>query len=697
MKIRYALAFLCCWAIGSQSQAQTVQWAHRLKDFSSTLGGKQFSPSQVLGKPNAMPQGGQSACAWMAKNANSPSEYLQVSFEKPMKVKQIAVFENYNPGSITGIFLINASGKTEKVYKANAAALGTENVIGVRRIIITSGTGNRKRSAPAEAPKITDASRVLRVNIPLTDYEVYGVKVEMNCAAYLGPKQIDAIGISDSEQPIDAVINVIPDIQFASAPENLGTQINSPYTEIGALISPDGQRLYLTRKDHPENINGATANDDIWYADLDAQGKWSLAKNVASPLNDKHHNLVEAVTPDGNMLLLGNRYGEDRGDGVSVTYKTANGWAFPTNLDVKNFRNYDRYVNFYLANDGKVILMSIEHDDSYGEKDLYVSFLQPDNSWSSPKNLGAGINSAESDGTPFLASDGKTLYFSTDGRSTFGSADIFMSTRLDDSWQKWSEPINLGQQINTDEWDAYYSLPASGEYAYFTSYKNSLGKSDIFRIKLPPQIKPEPVVLISGKVLNAKTKEPLEAKISYETLPNGKEVGIARSEPGTGNYKIVLPAGKLYGFLAQTEHFYPINQNLDVSELKAYTEIKRDLYLAPIEKGEIIRLNNIFFDFAKAILKTESYPELNRVVELLNANPTMEIAIQGHTDNVGADMDNLKLSQDRSQAVVTYLVEKGITQARLGAKGFGEIKPIATNDTDEGRATNRRVEFEVIK
>lgn len=696
MKITYAFVGLFCWILTGECNAQTVQWAHRLKDFSSDLGGKRFSPSQVLGKPNAMPQGGQSACAWMAKNANSPREYIQVSFEKPMKIKQIAVFENYNPGSITAISLLNAAGKSERVFKANSAAIGTENnVLGVRRIVVTTGTGStrRKKNAPEVAPKINDASRVLRVNIPLTDYEVYGVKVEMDFSAYPGPKQIDAIGISDSEVPIDAQINVLPDVQFASSAENLGEAVNSAYTEVGALITPDGRRLYLTRKDHPQNVDGSNANDDIWFADLDAQGKWSTVQNMASPLNTKANNFVEAVTPDGNMMLLGNRYGENHGDGVSVTYKTVDGWAFPTDLEVKNFRNYDQYVNFYLANDGKAILMSIEHDDSYGDKDLYVSFRQADGTWSSPKNLGPIINSAESDGTPFLAADGQTLYYSTDGRSTFGSADIFMSKRLDDTWQKWSEPVNLGPKINTDDWDAYYTLPASGEYAYFTSAKNSLGRTDIFRIKLPASIKPEPVVLVSGRVLNAKTQEPLAATIVYETLPGGKEVGIARSEPQTGEYKIVLPVGKLYGFLAQSERFYPINQNLDLANLKAYTEIKRDLYLAPVEKGELIRLNNLFFEFAKVTLKEESFPELNRVVQLMTSHPALEIVIQGHTDNVGADADNLTLSQGRSQAVVDYLVSKGVAASRLTAKGLGEAIPIAANDTDEGRATNRRVEF----
>jgi OmpA-OmpF porin, OOP family len=290
-----------------------------------------------------------------------------------------------------------------------------------------------------------------------------------------------------------------------------------------------------------------------------------------------------------------------------------------------------------------------------------------------------------------------TLYFSTNGRPGYGSNDIFLSRRLDDSWKSWSEPQNLGPEINSDDWDAYFSLPASGEYAYLCSWQNALGQSDIFRIKLPDAVKPLPVFLVSGQTFNAKTKEPIEAVIRYEELPEGKDVGSAASAPTTGAYAISLSRGKQYGFRAERTGFFPVSDNLDARKLDKYSEVKKDLYLVPIEIGEVIRINNVFFDFAKADLREESFSDLNRVASFLHANPSVEIELAGHTDNVGSDEANVKLSQDRIASVKAYLVSQKIGSSRLGSKGFGEAQPIASNDTEEDRQLNRRVEFKIIK
>ena len=272
-----------------------------------------------------------------------------------------------------------------------------------------------------------------------------------------------------------------------------------------------------------------------------------------------------------------------------------------------------------------------------------------------------------------------------------------MTKRLDDTWTNWTVPQNIGKPINTPNWDAYYSIAASGEYAYFVSNENTKGGTDIFRIKLPKQIKPNPVVLVSGNVYNAKTKEPISASLLYETLPDNVNAGNALSSPDNGSYKIVLPYGKNYSFRAMANQFISVSENLNLDSIADYKEIKRDLYLVPIEVGQTIRLNNIFFDFGKAILRSESFPELDRVVKVLQENPTMEIEMSGHTDNVGSDVDNLSLSDNRAKSVKAYIVSKGIVESRIIAKGYGESKPMATNDTDEGKQLNRRVEFVILK
>ncbi|MCL4857346.1 MAG: OmpA family protein, partial [Flavobacteriales bacterium] len=484
-------------------------------------------------------------------------------------------------------------------------------------------------------------------------------------------------------------------IVFDAEPENLGSNVNSVYSDISPTISPDGKTLFITR--YPPDNGG---KNNIWVSYLQENGEWSLAKNIGTPLNVPGSSTsVQSITPDGNTILLSNLYkyfdGSITGGGCSISSRQRGGWSFPKGQVIDKYENLNQYVNYYLSNSGKYLLMAIEKKKGFGEKDLYVSFKTGENTWSVPKNLGNIINTKDGEFGPFLAADDKTLYFVSSGHPGYGDADVWMSKRLDDTWTNWSKPVNLGEKINSSGFDAYFSIDASGEYAYFTSTKNSYGNSDVFRIKMPKEAKPDPVVLIYGKVIDQKTNQPIKAKISYEQLPSGKEVGTANTSPEDMVYKIVLPFGENYGFMASADNYYSVTQNLDLSKLEAYQEMEVNLYLAPIQKDEAIRLNNIFFEFGKSVLKEESYPELNRLVKLLTDNPAITIEINGHTDDIGADTDNLKLSQERAAAVVTYLTSKKIGGNRLSSNGFGETKPIADNKNEEGRQLNRRVEFVV--
>ncbi len=334
-----------------------------------------------------------------------------------------------------------------------------------------------------------------------------------------------------------------------------------------------------------------------------------------------------------------------------------------------------------------------------GKKDLYVSFWQEDkNTWSVPKNLGPTLNTVTSESAPFLAADGRTLYFSSKGHPGYGSQDIYVTTRLDDSWENWTQPQNLGSIINTPNYDSYYTLPASGNYAYFTRYTQPKGgHSEIYRVKLAQAQKPDPVVLLSGKVINAVTKAPLEAAILYESLRSKEQLGVAQSNQETGLYKIVLPAGDAYGFLAEADGYIAINQNMDLTELDDYEERTLDLELIPIEKGQTIRLNNVFFETSRYNLKEAATLELDRLVDLLERYPKMQIEIAGHTDSKGGADYNKTLSQNRAKAVYDFLLKNNIPQKRIEYKGYGEDAPIADNETEKGRAENRRVEFKIIR
>ena len=672
-----------CGSAAMPLRAQHVEWASEVLGYSSQkppYGAPQNSAEQVLGKPNKCPATGDSPCAWLPANdpdQGTQEEWIKVGFPSPMKIQQVAIAENYYPGAVEKIILFDDN--------------------------------DRKRDSVVYQPHFDgiEAKVAHWVFEPRTKYNVTAVEIVLQPGLVQGPNEIDAIAISDLTAPIQAEINVAPNVNVGPR-QNLGPNINSVYDEVLPVISPDGRTLFVDRKNHPQNFRrsdgmpqDANNNDNIWYSTQDSEGEWQPLQNIGPLLNNGFGSFVASVTPDGNTLLLGGTYTPKSGVaahfGLWLTHRIASGWSAPEEVLVKDYYTKAVFVEFCLSNDGRTIVLSLDRADSYGGKDLYVSFLQPDGTWSVPKNLGRDINSAADEATPFLASDGKTLYFASEGFAGFGSMDMYITRRLDSTWQHWSEPENLGPQLNTAGWDAYYTVPASGEYAYFVSTENSIGMGDIFRVKLPEELRPRPVLLVSGRALDAKTGKPVTALIKYENLETGKDIGSARTSPGTGAYKITLPAGENYGYRAEAPGYVPISENLDLTKVTEYKEIERDLTLVPIEKGEVVRLNNIFFETAKAELQPESFAELDRVVKLLNDNPSMEISIGGHTDNVGTAAINDQLSQARAQAVETYLIGKGISAKRLKVKGYGDTKPVASNDTDAGRQQNRRVEFTILK
>ena len=504
--------------------------------------------------------------------------------------------------------------------------------------------------------------------------------------------------------------------------ENLGPNVNSSASEIHPVISADGTILYFVRDGHSVNYS----NQDVWYCERSSNG-WAPAVHPKEPLN--YHGKssgIANVSTDGNQLLVRGAFedGEYVGGGLSVIVKNKKGdWKDPKKLEIVNFTTYSskgNTNNSFLCPDGKTLLFAFSESSNGGKHELYVSFLTIKDKWSKPKSIkdftkfvGKALNNntwsepvvikalshrEHDEYAPFMASDGVTLYYSSNKPGGQGDQDIWMSKRLDDTWQNWSEPVNLGPSVNSDDWDAYYCLDARGEEAYMVSSKGVPGgKSDIVKIKLVKELRPNPVILIKGKVFNAKTKEPIGASIEYETLIDGRNFGVAESNPLTGEYKIVLPYGKNYGFMAYADKHASVSDNFDLTTVAEYKEIVRDLYLVPIEVGTTIRLNNIFFDVAKATLRPESYPELDRLAGLMTQNKKMQIELSGHTDNVGGAEANLKLSEERAKTVTEYLITLGIAMDRVLAKGYGETKPLTSNDTDEGKQLNRRVEFTILK
>lgn len=481
-------------------------------------------------------------------------------------------------------------------------------------------------------------------------------------------------------------------------PQNLGITVNSIYDDILPVIAPDGKTLYFCRSNNPDNFGGF--GQDIWFSELQPDGTWGVAKNIGVPLNNRGNNYLCSITPDGNTIIIGDAYSNpaNKQRGFAASRRTTTGWSVPQPVVIKNYYNLNIHHEFSLSNDGKTIIMAVERRDSRGGRDLYYSKKLQDSTWTEPLSLDTVINSFGHEATPFIASDNTSLYFASDGHGGYGGFDVFVTRRLDSTWTNWSTPENLGATINSNGWDLYYTIPASGDFAYYVSFANSIGMGDIFRVRLPEKMRPRPVVLITGRVLNKKTGEPIEADIIYELLPQGMEVGTARSTPTTGAYKIVLPAGSNYGFRASASGFLSVNDNIDLTALEEYTEIKRDLYLVPIEVGSVAELNNIFFDYRIASLRQESFPEIDRIAVLLKSNPVIEIEVSGHTDDRGSTELNQTLSEARAQSVVDRLVNiGGIARGRLILKGYGESRPVVENVDEATRQMNRRVEIIILK
>jgi OmpA-OmpF porin, OOP family len=525
--------------------------------------------------------------------------------------------------------------------------------------------------------------------------------------------------IAEAQPAIDTSVkfkeqkeNVIKETTIIKV-ENLGEVINSYNPEMRPTISADGNLLFFIRQNDPANIHYQTVpnSQDIWYSMRDTAGKWIKARHLSDKVNASQYNAVYWISPDLNTMLLKGSFidGQYLGMGVSMIHKRAdNSWTNAEMLKIRNFGKFSTtpQIGASMGHDGKTLLFYMTDKKGSFENDIYVSFLEGHDIWTAPKSLGKKINLPDyNEMSPFLAADGVTLYFSSDRPGGLGENDIWMTKRLDESWTKWSDPVNLGAPINTAGSEAFFTLDAGGEFAYLTSSDGAFGASDIVRVKLLEKEMPDPVVLVSGNVYNAKTKQPLEASLIYQTLPDGADAGNGNSSPVDGSFKIVLPYDKNYSIRASADKFFAISENLKLDSLikAGYKEIHKDLYLVPIEIGQVFRLNNVFFDFDKYSLRPESFVELDRVVKFLTEYPNVEIEMSAHTDSKGADDYNLTLSDNRAKSVREYILSKGIAATRIISQGYGENKPVATNsntdgsDNPEGRQLNRRVEFKILK
>lgn len=542
-------------------------------------------------------------------------------------------------------------------------------------------------------------------------------------------KPDDKENIADVEKKIQECKNGIELVKHPVSVfiDNIGPSINSPYPGYGPVISADESVMMFTSRRDNTTGGGVAPDDQMYFEDVyisgNTDGRWSSAVNMGKPVNTDNHDATVALSADGQKLFiyLGNR---GNGDLFQCELK-GNSWGKPESLG-SNINTNAHEPSASLSADGNTLYFVSNRDGGFGSHDIYKSTWDAKKKrWGEAENLGPVINTPYSEQGVFIHPDGKTLYFSSKGHNTMGGFDIFRSV-WDEKKKKWSTSENLGYPINTADNDIDFVLSASGKHAYFASYKaDGLGEKDIYMITFITPKNPilntednllasltdpirETVIakqvevplaqvsILKGTIYDAITKQPLETDIELVDNQLNQVIATFKSNSSTGKYLVSLPAGKNYGIAVKKEGYLFHSENFDIPGGAGYQEYVKDVPLKNIAVGSKIVLRNIFFDFDKATLRPESTAELERLMKFLNDIPTMTIEISGHTDSKGADDYNMKLSGNRAQAVVDYLIAHGISKDRLTSKGYGETKPIADNNTDEGRQMNRRTEFEIL-
>ncbi|MDX2249947.1 MAG: OmpA family protein [Bacteroidia bacterium] len=493
--------------------------------------------------------------------------------------------------------------------------------------------------------------------------------------------------------------------------ENLGKGINSEYDELAPVVTPDGKTLYFTRKNHPQNQSGINGTEDTWVSSFDPNTKnWSPATNLGKSFNSQRINGIQSISPDGNSIFIFGAYekGAYKGLGFSIRERTPEGWGPPSALNIEGLTDMVKgiYLGGYLANSGKTLLLYFSELPGSRSNDLYISFQKEDGAWTRPKNLGPTVNSSSSDASPFIAADNKTLYFASDREGGLGSFDIYVTRRLDDSWLTWSKPENLGPSVNTPGFEANYSIPASGEYAYIATEKGSAGRSDLARIKLDKNAQPDPVALVFGTVKIAETNIPVGAAIRIIGLPGNTDEGGVRAYTANGKYQTTIPVGKSFLLVASKAGFKSDTAKIDLVGIKDYKEINHDFTLVqdtekPAETesdkagGLDTRLSTVYFESGKIDILPEAKRELDRVYTILTENPDLMLVIEGNADIVGTFDDNWQLSEYRARNVRAYLIAKGVSPSRLKTLYFGNTNAASSNRSEEGRKLNRRVDIHI--
>ena len=478
-------------------------------------------------------------------------------------------------------------------------------------------------------------------------------------------------------------------------PEPLGPGVNSTeHLEYFPSLSVDGQRLIFTRRVNKQR-------EDFYESLLQEDGTWGPARPLAG-VNTPMNEGAQTITADGSYLIF-TGCGRPDGQGSCDLYwseRVGDGWSPATNLGpAVNTAASESQPS--LSRDGRLLFFASNRPGGLGNDDLYVSGRTPGGGWSKPVNLGPSVNTAGQDRYPFWAADNKTLYFTSTGWPGMGGADLFKtSVNAQNAWEK---PENLGYPINTPGEESNLFIALDGVTAFFS--KGVADGIDIYTFELPAAIRPAPATYVEVTVVDDETDRPLEAEVRLQTQDARGQVSQSRTDR-SGRFLTVLPAGENYGFGVEKEGYVFYSDRFELTGEHTLDEpFKLRIRLKPLREAppaadgaedEAVVLRNVFFATGSAELLDLSTAELDRLVALLAEQDGLRVEIAGHTDNVGSDTDNQELSEKRAESVRDYLIAEGIAAERVQAVGYGESRPVAPNETAEGRAENRRTTFRLL-
>jgi len=474
-------------------------------------------------------------------------------------------------------------------------------------------------------------------------------------------------------------------------PKNLGPKVNSDDPEYLPSVTGDEQTIVFTRRVG----KGLTENEDFYFSKK-VNGEWTQAAPLGGNINTTYSEGAQSLTPDGNQLYYAacDKPGGYGSCDIYFTQRKGNTWS-----DVRDV-GPPVCTNFWetqpcISADGNSLYFVSNRPGGFGGSDIWVSHKDKTGKWQQPVNLGDSINTPEDEKSPFIHPDGVTLYFSSKGHPGFGGDDIFISRKKPDG--TWGSPKNIGYPINTKADENSLIVSLNGQHAYFASDRLNGNKDfDLYYFDLYKEAQPLSTTFLKGIVTDAETSSPVSAVVDLIDLETGNVVGESLADPVDGSYLVSIPNGKDYALNAFAKGYLFYSENFSLKNHPAEKPFLLNVQMQPIATGASVILHNIFFETDSYMLKDESKVELNKLIDLLNQNPSLKIQISGHTDNQGTDQHNQTLSENRAKSVYDYLVTNGIAASRLSYKGFGETKPIATNDTEEGRAQNRRTEFTVV-